>query len=206
MKTLTTLLLTFCLVLSLNAQGIVEAINDYSSPSTSQGDGTIGYTFRATDSLTVTDIGVFAYIVSQTSPMRVGLWDSSGNLLADRLISTTSPLIGTARYEGLENPISLQAQQVYHIGASYVSTPSVFSYNLAGGDFFGHATPSLGVELIGYASNPTGFAFPAAVSGGEGVVALTANFRYPAIPEPATASLVLLAALALVAARSRGTR
>ncbi len=206
MKTLATVFLTFGMALFAGAQGYVEAITSFSSPSTGENDGTIGYTFRANQALSVTDLGVFAYVVDKTSPMRVGLWDSAGNLLAEKLITTGSQLVGTSYYEALQSPVSLLGQQVYHIGAFYNTAPHSFSYNIVGGDFLGNVATSMGIELISYASNTNGFAFPTAVDGGQGLTAITANFRYPGVPEPAVASLALLAGFALLGARMRSSR
>jgi hypothetical protein len=200
MKTLSSLLFALGFALSSHAQGYVEAISSYDSSNVGSQDGTIGYSFRANASMTVSDIGVFANILQATSPMRVGLWDSAGNLLADKNITSSSPQTGTSRYEPLTTPVSLVGDQVYHIGAWF---PTTFSYSIVGKDFGGSITTSPGIALIGYVANPTGFAFPTPVTGGEGIFALTGNLLIPSVPEPATAALILVSLLTYAGLRSR---
>lgn len=200
MKKLFSLLFSAAFALSVGAQGYVEAIVDHTSSQNGLNQGTIGYTFRANADMSVSDIGVFAYILEATAPMRVGLWDAAGNLLADRTITVTSTQVGASRYETLPAPISLVGQQVYHLGVYF---PTDWAFRIVGGDLGGTVTTSPGVTLIGYAANTTGFAFPTADPTGVGFFPITGNLLVPQVPEPSVGSLAVLGILSLAGFRKK---
>src|SRR5690349_15184909 len=58
-----------------------------------------GWTFDATQALTVSALG--AYAVPSGSPATVGIWDSGGNLLAQATVSDTDPIVSGFNFKAI---------------------------------------------------------------------------------------------------------
>jgi len=183
-------------------QGTIEAIQGYSNPNPTAvfWDGTVGGTFTVTNHITVTALGCFDYLFALNSgTIEVGLWDSTGALIASNTISSTSPLVNQSRYLPI-NPVVLNPNQTYSMGA--------FSTN--GSIFLNIAAPSLGSSLtnapelvLGNSARFEGaFAAPIAVADTAGALYLGANFEIQnSVPEPAVGLLAGVAGLLVVAYR-----
>jgi hypothetical protein len=183
------------LALSANAQGYVECLAEYNSPTAGSDDGTIGFAFKANQDLTVMELGVFANIFETVGPIEVKVWDDAGDVKASAIVTATSPQFNLTRYEILATPLSLLAQQVYFIGA-YL--PQLVGVNYVGPDFGGSCQVFSGVQYLGYATNSAA-AKPFLVPGGEAIIPGAANFRI--VPEPALTSILALGAAAFLLAR-----
>jgi hypothetical protein len=94
-------------------------------PTTPIGNTTAGFDFTVGSmSLMVTALGMWDQSQNGfTNAHTVGLWDISGNLLAQASLSpgTANPLIGDFRYVTLATPITLTAGMSYVLGATYVN-------------------------------------------------------------------------------------
>jgi hypothetical protein len=80
---------------------------------------TIGDQFSTTQAITLTDLGVYS-ISGLAQDYEVGLWDSSGDLLASATISSTAEA-GQFVYVAI-TPVSLAAGQTFQIGEFTNST------------------------------------------------------------------------------------
>src|SRR5579871_4736447 len=92
------------------------------------GTGTIGYQFNVTQTLTVTELDAYVGAGFPSPTTEVGIWNSSGTLLASANISTTAPAITRpsakgGNFDGTSiAPLTLSVG-TYSIGA-YVSNPN----------------------------------------------------------------------------------
>jgi len=132
------------------------------------------------------------------------LWNTGGVLLASSLIKRSSALTNESSYVSI-NPVPLDPNQTYHIGAWSLDELSV---EICGGGAGG--TNFMGAYLrLGAAAKstvPAGLSFPLEMAGTGGAAYLAPNFRYDdRVPEPASAFLLGLGAL-IVAARCRRQR
>ncbi len=77
----------------------------------------LGYEFMANSNSTVTGLGVFDYNQDGFSqPQQVGLWSTSGVLLASAYVSNSDPLNGFWRFAPIAG-VTLQAGQTYIVGS-----------------------------------------------------------------------------------------
>ena len=86
--------------------------------------GTVGSKFTASANVSVGKLGFEDQLLNGlASPHQVGLWNSSGTLLASVTVQsgTGSELIGNWRYETLPTPVTLTAGSTYIIGAQVTS-------------------------------------------------------------------------------------
>jgi len=188
---------------TVRAQGTFEAIVSHanSSPVVTSISATAGWTFQPTDWMQVMDLGCFndLFLNNETlNSIQVGLWTSSGSLLASNLITRTSPLVNESRYEPLADPVGLDVGQVYHVGA--YSPDGSMSIEVCGPSVGGTITVSTNLFLRAPAQNAGGFGFPAEQTGNDGLAYLGPNFRW-GVPEPSSALLLGLAALLFAARR-----
>jgi len=182
-------------------QGTFEAIEDYDSNNPGQWNGTVGGEFTVTNPVTVTAIGCFDYLFGiNTGPIQVGIWNSSGTLLASSTLSSTNTLSNQSRYQAI-TPLFLDPGQTYSMGACstngtiyvYVASPAL------GGSLL---TP--GEIVLGDAAQ-TSSAFPAApadMPGTPGSMFVGANFQFQdRVPEPSAGPLLGLGGLLLAGCR-----
>lgn len=189
---------------SAQAQSTYEGITGYSAPSpiTAPITGTGGWTFRPVADIEAVALGCFDYIVADRGSISIGLWDSSGVLLASNLVTTSSTLINETRYAELAAAVLLHSAQTYYLGAYSATSFGARLVGLGENESF-TVSPGIIPGSVGYALGTEGFAFPPAVAGGDGVVVLGPNIRYTVVPEPSTTALFGLAALSLLGLRRR---
>ena len=185
------------------AQGTFEAVVGYNNNAVIRTfSGTAGWTFQATNFISVTELGCLANFFpgnNTTNPIQVGLWAPSGVLLASSSITPASTLFNQSLYESVA-PVLLNPGQTYHIGAYFPE--GLFSLDAAIPSFGGSVTNSAEIRLLGAALRDGGFASPLPDPGTEGGAYLGPNLRYRGdIPEPASAALLGLGALLLAACR-----
>jgi hypothetical protein len=98
-------------------------------------DRTVGFNFTANSNLTVSALGVWEDPANGTAPLtqthQVGLWNSSGTLLASATVLTNSPLTGRWRYVSV-TPVTLTAGQTYFAGSAITSPYSDTFARVAG--------------------------------------------------------------------------
>jgi Domain of unknown function (DUF4082) len=86
---------------------------------------TLGWSFTTTTAITVNGLGVFdsADEDGLTDSYEVGLWSSTGTLLAEATVSSgaTDPLVNQWRYASV-TPVTLAADQTYYVGALYLTS------------------------------------------------------------------------------------
>ena len=118
---------------------------------------TLGWEFYTDSSITVGALGVFqdATETGLADSYAVGLWSSSGTLLADATVAsgTAAPLVDQFRYATV-TPVTLAAGQYYYVGALYLdgNDPLVFPDDAADltngpGITFDGATYAAGASL-----------------------------------------------------------
>lgn len=193
------------LVLTAKAQGNSEAILNFSSSTAGSINGTVGWTFQTINSLSVTGLGAFNYIVASQGNIQVGLWADDGTLLASNTITAGSAITNQTRYESVQ-PVLLVAGNIYHIGAFAPGGSilvNVFSPDLPGTSL----TVSSDIHVRGTAESGTGFGFPVENAPLDAGIYIGPNFRYsPGVPEPSTFALLSLGGLALAGFRRKRRR
>ena len=194
-------LLAIVTVFAANAQGTFEGITGYSQSIVGTEQGTSGWTFQTANGIVLTALGAFDYLVGAQGPISVGLWNSSGTLLASHLVASSSSLTNQTRYESI-TPILLSPGQVYTVGA-YSSSGSLLLQAFFPGSG-GSVSTSSDILLRGYANNPSAsFGFPTEIGGASGGVLFGPNFLYHEIPEPDSIALVCMGGLACLGLRGR---
>jgi hypothetical protein len=136
---------------------------------------TLGYEFSANVDTAVTALGTWNSGISGT--FAVGLWDSSGNLLAQTNVDTGGTQDGSAPWVfSAIGPVSLTAGNIYYVG-SYGD--SYYTYNVSG------FTVDPRITFISDAWTGGGLAFPTNHSGTVGFFGGNVELG-SAVPEPAT--------------------
>jgi len=225
---ITALLGTATAVLTPSAQAQIIALNDVVNTSFGNAergsDSTVGFQFTLTSSVTLDSLGLYvpysgaAYGLSNP----VGLFDSSGNLLAEAFIPVTNAIDepeGSFVYLNVnpsmfQNGFSgiLSADTTYEVGVSGPTTdgtPTGPPYDFYVDDKASTFTPATGLNVLNsvYSIDP-GFNAPLVVDITGAAAYVGPNFTFSAaVPEPSTYALMFggLGALAMVM-RSRRTR
>jgi len=168
--------------------------------------GTAGWTFQPLESISVTSLGGFDYILNaqNQTPISIGLWADDGSLLASNSVTATSLLVNQSRYEPI-TPVLLTQGLTYHLGAYYPAAGVTVLLAAAPGNG-GSVLTSFDIQLGTAVVNTTGFAFPNAPQGGSGSAFLVPNFQFTVVPEPSPAGLLLFAGLIAAWCRSRTQR
>jgi Domain of unknown function (DUF4082) len=149
---------------------------------------TLGWDFTANKSLSVNALGFFDDSQDGLAESHdIGLWDSSGSLLASTTVTTTDQLTNQWRYSAVST-VTLTAGNTYYVGALYLdgNDPNVFA-----GDS-GVVTTTANItylESTYEAGNTLSFS-TSSVSGGPGYFG--PNFSASAVPEPPIWAMMLL--------------
>ena len=202
MKTLLTAIMMISATFAARAQGTFDAmIVSGDNPVGGVFPGVAGWTFQTLYPVTLTDLGCFQTVIDGNgTAIRVGLWANDGTLLVSRVVSSTSPLINTIRYEPVDS-LLLQPNVTYHLGA-YSSSGSI-GLNLAGPGYSDYTlAPALDPTSIHRTENVSGFAAPSVVPGSL-VFPVGADVRYSAVPEPSALALLALGGVAMIWRGSR---
>lgn len=165
------------------------------------GPGTAGYSFTVgAEPLTVYGLGVWATSgEGLASSHTIGIWNESSQSL---LTSTTVPATGATEINGFWyvsiDPLALQANTTYRIGAQYADIDfdaargNATSLTMTGASY-GHA----------YLSSGLGFEFPDVDVSGADRGFFGPNAALAPVPEPALLGVVTAAGLAALAAIRR---
>ena len=117
--------LVFCCAVPFSRANTIITNPGPGTPNLSIGATTAGFDFTVGSTpLSITALGVWDQNRNGLANSHtVGLWDISGNLLAQALISpgTVNPLTGDFRYATLATPVTLLAGSTYVLGATYVN-------------------------------------------------------------------------------------
>jgi hypothetical protein len=203
--------------LAASAQGSTEAMLNYAATTPSDGNpvyssvfseinGPIGWTFQPVDNLEVTALGAFNYLVPGTGSLEVGLWNSSGVLLASETITDGNTLVDQSRYQTI-TAVPLEAGDTYYLAAyDPAGTPSAIVVT-PGSAPNGYATMSEKIQLgeVAYSSG-AGFEFPGTTDGTIGDAIIAPNFEYETVPEPSAPALLGGASVALLWHRRRSVK
>jgi hypothetical protein len=201
MKALLYLASVFATVLTANAQSDLEAMVNYAATGPYDGplvysaihseiNGPIGWTFQTTSDIDVTALGAFNYLIPSRGNLEVGLWNSSGTLLASQSVTSASLLVDQSRYESVA-PLLLTAGQTYYLAAFAPGGPLSAVVVTPGAAPNGNATMSSEIQLglVAYSAN-SGFTFPGTTDGNPGDAIIAPNFEFQPVPEPSAAVLL----------------
>jgi len=196
------------LAIALKAGAQMEAMPGYVvsnspnfTPVYSEINGPVGWTFQPTTDISVTALGVFDGLPAN---LKVGLWNSSGVLLASSTITASATSFNQSLYETI-TPVALSASQTYYVAAfspSGAFQALTLSPNLAPPDGMAIMSPDIQLGMVASENNGV-FQFPDMVEGPADSAIIAANFEFEPVPEPATFALIGAGSLALLAARRR---
>jgi hypothetical protein len=172
--------------------------------ATFQADGdTVGWRFSVNRPIIVTHLGFWDGDAGTGTAMinshPVGMWDTSGTLLASNVVNPTSPFTGQFRYEPIPN-LEIPAG-TYNLGAFYPGTnPISDGYRTSTTGI----TMSPGFTMLNTLRDPdgaqTGLVFPSVATAAGG--RFGPNILFTEIPEP-TGAAVLAGLAGVFAARRR---
>ncbi len=139
----------------------------------------LGYQFTANANCTVDALGAYDHDGDGlVNGHRVGIWDSSCNLLAEVTVLSADPLTGQFRYRALGAPIALVAGSTYLIAAE-VSTPDPYVFQASGIVFDARIS-----YVDSYFNSSNVFGCPNVATGG-GRQYMSCNFNLVDEPTPA---------------------
>lgn len=178
--------LLFCFAVPLGRANSIITNPGPGLISSSIGYTTAGFDFTVgSASLSLTALGMWDQNRNGfTNSHTVGLWDNSGNLLAQAVISsgTVDPLSGDFRYVALAAPITLTAGMTYVLGVTYVNADLdrvIANVNGNQAAFDAAITPGNFRQKVG----GSGLSFPTAnIQPGSGI-GPNAQFTQLAVPE-----------------------
>ncbi len=184
------------------AQGTSQAIVDYTPApgvSVNFNSTSAGWTFQPAVPLTVTNLGCFAYVLTNSPvAVQVGLWAPNGSLLASSIIVPGSTLFDQTRYESI-TPVQVFPGQTYSVGVFYDGN---LGLEVADSFIGGSVQASPEILSVTVASGSGGFTAPIPESGLPVGAYLGPNFRYDGrVPEPSSWLLLGLGGLLLAARR-----
>lgn len=177
-------------------------LTQINAASRSDHSGTVGLVFTVGGSnLSVTALGFQDSLDNGlTSSHEVGLWDSTGNLIASVTVpsGTSGTLSGNYRYAAI-SAVTLIANQQYTIGAQVFNGGDAWTDSGAGAGL----SISTDVTAGGDRFMTGGFARPTTDGAGHDLRWGPGNMQYSVVPEPGVALLGGLGALALLRRRSQ---
>lgn len=181
-----------------------EALIDYSLNQMGYANATAGWTFLPLTNISITALGAFQYVVTNTPGIEVGLWDAGGDLLASNTVTASSGLVNQSLYEPI-TPAALTAGETYYLGG--FGGPIGFrAYDTNSIQGSGSVTMSPEIQLgEGVLSTNLGFSFPDGQAANPPSAVFVPNFEFEVTPVPEPTTLFLLGGGALVftAARRR---
>ncbi len=151
---------------------------------------TLGWDFRTTGSLQVDALGFFDDSLNGLADSHeVGLWNSSGTLLASATVAagTVDPLTAQFRYVNIA-PVTLAAGQTYYIGALFLDGNDNVVFPGTGGTVT--TNPLIVYGQSTYADSSSTLTDPTIEFGQNGFFG--PNFLLSAVPEPASWALMIL--------------
>jgi hypothetical protein len=177
--------------LSASAQAAVLnpllSISDPTGQSLGNGPFTLGWDFTVNSTITVNGLGVFDSGQDGLAESHaVGLWDSSGDLLASTTVGSglSGTLVDQFRYNSIA-PVTLSADQTYYVGAVWLDGADPMVFNATG--LF--TNPSITYNASAYVGGSSSLAFPS------NLYSDTTGYFGPnisAVPEPSTWAMMLL--------------
>ena len=199
MKTFLCLTSILAAALTARAQGSLEAMQGYVSasgdlnavysPIMTGSPMTLGWMFQPQTDIDVTALGAFNDVLHGSGNLEIGLWNSSGDLLASSLVALTGTSSNSV-YQSIA-PVMLASGQNYYLGAYSPSQSAYFYVVGPDSDTHGYAIMSPEIQLGGLAYNTNNaFAFPSSALGQPGDAVVMPNFQFEAVPEPSIFSLL----------------
>jgi hypothetical protein len=166
---------------------------------------TLGFEFTVASNMSITALGVYdSGQDGLNGRVPVGLWDTSGNLLASAVVpaGTSGTLVNDFRFVAI-SPYALTAGTDYVIGA-YAASDLATSFNTGQGGA-GSANPSVTIIQDRFSNFNSAFSFPDTSNDFAGGAWLGANFATD-VPEPSTWALTLLGFAGIGALARRASR
>jgi hypothetical protein len=196
MKPIALLVLTavpFCLTCEMRAATVNPAV-EYTTVSSGSDSRpfTLGYEFTTSVNFTVDALGYWDD--GLVNNHQVGIWDTSGNLLVSTTVLGSDALTGHFRYHSIST-FSLLAG-TYVIGGEFLGNNNLFPESATGLTSVAGYTWITDLQIYG-----AGLNFPTVSTGGgygdNGIFLadFSVNGSTAAVPEPATWSLMLSAAM-----------
>ena len=159
---------------------------------------TLGWEFLTNNAITVNALGFFDDSQDGLAESHdVGLWDASGNLLAQTTVASTDILVNQWRYSFVA-PVTLAAQQDYYVGALYTSGAD----NVVFPGYSGVSTTANITYLNATYGEGGALADPTNAFGANGFFGPNIS----TIPEPSTWAMLMLGFAGLGFAGFRGVR
>ena len=166
---------------------------DPSTNFTTGDDWTLGWSFFTNESIIVDELGWYdSFGDGLTESHEVGLWNSTGTLLASTVVTNADPLVDWFRYSDIPN-LLLEKGEVYIVAGrsgteDYTFEP--FSLTIA---------PSVSYIEDRYILDPGNLTFPTKSTGELGWWG--ASFTTTAVPEPTSAGLLTIMAMGVLRRR-----
>jgi hypothetical protein len=127
------LLMSTAILSMLSSAALAGPIVDFTNASGGFGlsNWSLGYKFHVDSNVTAVGLGTYDFNKDGLAgPQQVGLWDSTGTLLASTFVDNSSALDGVWRFKSIA-PIVLNAGQSYYVasqgGEGYAYSPVDFT-------------------------------------------------------------------------------
>jgi Domain of unknown function (DUF4082)/PEP-CTERM motif len=190
----------FSFAVPVRAGSVASGYEYATEANNTGGQLTIGAMFHTNSGISIDALGLGAFVGPITYDHAVGLWDSTGHLLASTIVTTSDPLVGHFQFHALASPVQLAAGVDFVVGAQNANPlggaadpwanqlfnvavdPRVTLVDTRVHDDLVLAFPE---RVTGFTSAPAFGGLPAYDSG-----TFSANFQISAVPEPSSLTLV----------------
>jgi hypothetical protein len=165
----------------------------------SQLNQTLGWRFQLNSPVTLTTLGVYDHLQDGfVEPHEVGLWTSTGTLLADGILGTgaSGTLLNSFRYVDVPD-VTLPIGN-YVLGAHFIAQ---FAEPFSDANLALVTHPFVAYQ--GRNSAGPGFQFPSNFLDASGFNFITSNFQFQLVPEPSASVISGLGVLILAFRRRR---